>query len=639
MFFSKMKKVFLACLIIILVAMNTQLHAQVTSDQGLKLPARLTPTDTANVDVLSGKPSLTLQDLSIGSGIGKIDHMIQTPVEGFYWGFRDSHKFSVQVFLDSYGQINVGGRAVTLGLQTSRFISIRGELTPLDMDGSKLDEISLSGRKYEYQGSNGEVLINNNPTTTYIEPTGLTWTRYENTDSQGRRVEIVINNAGFALVYQYSNADTDNRPCYTSRPNSAKPHCGDNVKDERFPVKLTAVNASICNPSDYTCYSKSHWPAVSYQWPWAVDVFGYEGYGSNASYFTVTDNHGRRARYTQERLFSKSGENNLNREWNAYEIGPHGILPQTRITKFEPFESNGVATHTFEYEDFISCVRAGSFGEITERCTMRQMIIKEANINGSIYTYNHTKPNTIYRDAGRSVSSDGRILNVTMNTGFIPTLAFGIYTHNETASFYEDYANNVKTLSVDGVKTEYKYDTRQNLVKVTSKSRHGNGNDLVKTAEYPSDCNNLKVCNKPTWVADAKGNKTHYTYHSKSGQVESVTRPPANNGVSPQTRYKYQQYYANYYSQSGNKVRATRPIWLIKEESYCIKGKPKSNGNGCTMLNDEVKTTYTYGTDNLHLTSILVTARNETRLTCMEYDQLGNQTGLTSPKGVNLTCN
>ena len=93
------------------------------------------------------------------------------------------------------------------------------------------------------------------------------------------------------------------------------------------------------------------------------------------------------------------------------------------------------------------------------------------------------------------------------------------------------------------------------------------------------------------------------------------------------------------WEESGNKERAASPIWLLKEESYCISGRPASSGNGCAQANDEVKTTYYYNSDNLHLTSILVSAKGETRRTCMEYDDLGNQIGKTSPKGVGSTCN
>jgi len=640
MFSSKVKNtlVFFQTFILLGVANNS--FAQLAPDQSLKVPPRLTPTDTANVDVLSGLPSFTLNDLSIGSGVGEIQHIIQTPVEGFYWGFRDSHTYRVQVHTQPAGQTSLVWRAVTVGLDSSLFYPNAGEFKPIKIDGSTLQEFSLADRRYTYEGSNGEVLQHNNPTTVYTEPNGLSWTRYFNTDSQGRKVSVVQNNAGYALVYQYSNANTANRPCYTSsRPNDAKPYCGDNVKDLLFPVKITAVNSSVCVPTEHSCYSDSKWPAVSYEWPWALDVFGYEGYGDNVSYFTVTDNQGRRARYKQERLFSKSEINNLGREWNDYERGVHGVLPQTRITEFEPFESDGVATHIFEYEDYIRCIFVGEMGTDRERCDMRQMIIKEANVNGSRYVYDHTKPNTEYRDAGASLSDKGKLLNVTMDTGSVPTRAFNIWTQDKTATFYENSANHIKTLTVDGVKTEYRYDSRQNIIEVKQKSRDGAGTDLVQSSEYPSSCSNLKVCNKPNWIKDARGNKTVFTYHSESGQLQTITKPAANNGVSPQTRYKYAKFYAKYFDQSGNKTTAASPVWLLTEESYCMKGKPSSSGVGCATSNDEVKTTYSYNTDNLNLTSVAVNAGGKTHLTCMEYDDLGNKIGTTSPEGVVSACN
>ena len=189
---------------------------------------------------------------------------------------------------------------------------------------------------------------------------------------------------------------------------------------------------------------------------------------------------------------------------------------------------------------------------------------------------------------------------------------------------------------VSGPGRNFTYDSRGNLEQITLES--GASNSTQMQASYPSSCAmaTRKVCNKPIWVEDARGNRTDYQYHAQSGQVAKVTSPPNIDDVRAQTRYKYAQKYA-YYKKNSNTIEAAdTPVWMLVEEAYCQTGA--ASVDGCAKSGDEVVTTYDYGpTDgsvgnNLLLKSKTVTADGKSRTTCYQYDIYGNQIGETAPK-------
>lgn len=219
-------------------------------------------------------------------------------------------------------------------------------------------------------------------------------------------------------------------------------------------------------------------------------------------------------------------------------------------------------------------------------------------------------------------------------------------------SSYRNFVTEFQPLDGPGPRKHYEYDARGNLVRVIMEA--GESDQTIRKAQYPASCSNRKTCNKPLWVEDARGNRTDYTYHPESGRIATVTGPPDRNGVRPQTRYQYGQFYAYYYRDpepGGSTVsvkRAETPVWLMTRESYCRTSAGTDNGcaGGDT---DEVVTEYHYGPqdgtpDNLMLRGVSVTAEGdggvlETRTTCYQYDKYGNRIGETLPKGTSSgTC-
>lgn len=157
-----------------------------------------------------------------------------------------------------------------------------------------------------------------------------------------------------------------------------------------------------------------------------------------------------------------------------------------------------------------------------------------------------------------------------------------------------------------------------------------------------------KLCDKFTKEVDAKGNETDYTYDPEHGGVLTETGP-AVNGVRPQKRFAYGQFYPWIKEAGGSFVQVPDPIWLLDSESSCISSAATGNpASPCAAgLSDEVRVSYVYEQgsptkgSNLLLLGTGVTAADETgqivtRWTCHSYDSLGRKISETGPSA-NLT--
>jgi hypothetical protein len=197
-----------------------------------------------------------------------------------------------------------------------------------------------------------------------------------------------------------------------------------------------------------------------------------------------------------------------------------------------------------------------------------------------------------------------------------------------------------------GPKQDFEY-TRSNLTKIIYRK---NLPDMTYVqASFPTSCTpaTRKTCNQATWIRDARGNVTDYTYHEPSGGVSTVTLPAARPGrPRAQTRYEYEQKSAHYFNGGAGKITGT-PIWMKVSERYCINSAYTDNTpdgnplNGSCADGDEVITRYEYNHDNLLMTGMTVTSPppNSTTLrTCFRYDIYGNQIGKTEPNANLSSC-
>ena len=182
--------------------------------------------------------------------------------------------------------------------------------------------------------------------------------------------------------------------------------------------------------------------------------------------------------------------------------------------------------------------------------------------------------------------------------------------------------------SVTGGYTNYSYDTDGRLATVTEVPKAGSGlPNLISSATYFACSDSTrKYCRKPKTVTDAAGVTTTYTYSAAHGGVETITKPTVN-GVAPQVRYVYAQLTPHIKDSSGN-MAATSPVWRLITISSCM------TQSSCSGSTDELKTNYTYDTNNL-LPLTTTVGRGDGSLaqaTTVTYDIYGRVTSSDGPK-------
>jgi hypothetical protein len=164
---------------------------------------------------------------------------------------------------------------------------------------------------------------------------------------------------------------------------------------------------------------------------------------------------------------------------------------------------------------------------------------------------------------------------------------------------------------------------------------------LFGETPFPNGCDapSRKLCTKPITRVDERGNQTDFTYAAAHGGILTETGP-AVNGIRPQTRYTYTQRYAWVRNASNVFIRATTPVWVLTQKSYCKAGA--ASGVGCAIAGDEVKTTYDYGPDsgpnNLLLRGQVDDAGGLNLRTCYSYDWRGNKVSTTPARAALGVC-
>ncbi|ESQ76551.1 hypothetical protein AEYBE204_19360 [Asticcacaulis sp. YBE204] len=209
------------------------------------------------------------------------------------------------------------------------------------------------------------------------------------------------------------------------------------------------------------------------------------------------------------------------------------------------------------------------------------------------------------------------------------TDAYGRKTEYE----YADTVHLSKVKLPEGNYVEYEYD-RNRLTKVKSFPK-GGGTPQVVEAGYPSTCTaaTAKVCNKPLWMKDAKGNQTDYTYDAQHGGVLTETGPADANGVRPQVRYTYELRQAQGLNSSNQMVNTEAPVWRLIRTSSCTTAS-WNNPAGCVgTVNEQIKE-YAYNHPNLLVTSETVRAGDNSLsvTTSYTYDLVGNVTSVDGPR-------
>lgn len=166
---------------------------------------------------------------------------------------------------------------------------------------------------------------------------------------------------------------------------------------------------------------------------------------------------------------------------------------------------------------------------------------------------------------------------------------------------------------------------------------------MSPSPELGAECGSVsrKICNKPLYRTDYRGNRTDYIWDPNSGLLLTETGPANSAGIRPVKRNAYEQRYARISNGAGGYVQVGSPIWVLVSEKTC-QTTGTSGGLCGGGVADEVTTAYDYGSgqgaSNLLVRGVAVTANGITRRTCYGYDAIGNRIWETRPRAALSAC-
>lgn len=609
-----------------------------------------------HVNLASGHVSPSLEDVKIGGAMG-LAHTISSYSSNFVsdgaggaWGYNDNFKGGVYKRLHHPRSSIAPDELYVLtayesGSSTDFLINADGETFTARGDTRYTLKFVINPSYkpdfigFEYTKPDGTVIfyaaldtnhdfrpINNYVTVAMSEikyPTGLTVTINHQGTGQWAPISSVRTNTGFQLKYVYV---LNNTPAYSPEENFLP--AADSLNwSSVLPKYIWALNNAIdyCPPEvnnfalapNQACPAfTKQWPTVTYEWPNGMPRAMYQ----SAGVFKVTDASGgvTEYRHTPHSTYLRYAQEN-----------PNVFVP--RLTSIKHSRSN-VADINYEYQNTGTIDSSGLFPTYQAGPTGQ---LKRSWVGDDSANYNIGMPG---RYGGMSTNAGGGYRSVRSVGSHALYGPHTIELWDKTIYMEYTPANKIRQIYklLGGIAIDYDYDSRGNINSITENEI------VVSTAEYPSTCDasNQKYCNQATWVRDAKGNQTDYTYHAESGQIATITLPANKHGIRAQTRYKYEQKYAKYFTSPGNKTTSNSPIWLKTEEKYCINSAVTESG-GCSG-NDEVTTRFEYEHDNLLMTGMIVKSQkdnNKTLRTCYQYDVYGNRIGETQPKANLSSCN
>jgi YD repeat-containing protein len=598
--------------------------------QGLSIPPRQDARSPTGVSYGSGAFTYNVRDLSIGGGFPQgltldrsyISNVSYASLGGFGWTHNWSGRISTQAVpleTDMDSPLSVPRRMpyiynVTVGGHSVGFIGGSHSPPATGYPQGTYEPISPTGATLVYTGTNptnGYYIFTDSDGSEINFVSGgqpqqiQNWTTPDGTrltftyDGSGN-TRSVISTRGYALLFEPPNAAGQRKVCAV---NMAKYY-------------ITATSACPADAQSVT-YSYTAPPSD----PSLVQMTG------------ATDANGQTTAYAYQRVG-----------------GPTGLHRLTCITP--PGQS------TCQLQNSYSVCLA--LDPITTQWRWGgAYVVAQQTATGEAYTYNYDFP-----DSDKCI---GEFSNHT------------VMAANSTATTHVYAAAGVPGLIVDPLNrsTSFRYmvgdswaaelgelvgvtyplgnaidawnDVRGNITQQTQTAIPGS--DLpprTATAVFPASCvsSNRRICNQPTSVTDANGNRTDYTYDAAHGGVLTETGP-AVNGVRPQTRHEYAQRYVWLRSSEGGYAQAATPVWVRTATSSCrtsaATGSPSAP---CATAGDEVRTAYDYGPNSGPNTLLMrgqtVTATEggvTTALrTCYGYDAQGNKVSETTPNANLATC-
>jgi hypothetical protein len=615
-------------------------------------PPKISVVDRRHVNMVNGQVVHTLPTVSIGGAMG-LSHSVSVDANEFkylgYQGFRDKFygqarnvELSTDLYASPRNVLRVYDFADTVDflyyvgstLQQSgygissgyRYVSMGDERHTLDWDANFLYWTKPDGTVVRFSRTGSPQYANSSALLTDI------------TYPNGFRIDVwyggmsINTNTGFQLKALYP---PDNRPLdKPDNPNLINVPAANSASWAlQNPKYIKAINNAYdyCTPTATDCTLTNSWPTATFNWPAGMPRTMFIG----TSDVTVTDSAGRTTTYRYKAYdlayAAEQGGSVVQGQTLGREMSPRLILAST---------ANSPAQYAYDYKNIWTTLGGdGSFGTWDIRLQTSGVVISATRGAQPAAGYNMLGR---YYDDLYNTNGDG--VSAVQIHAHTPDAVGAIYYADveEGRMWYENTARNFPTQldpSVTSAPRQNFVYERGNLKKIIYQQQVPSETTSIE-AGYPADCiaTPRKTCNKPLWIKDPRGNYTYFTYHTDSGQIESVRSPADNDGVYPETHYEYQQKQAYYYAGGGSKVYGS-PIWMNTAERYCINSNYTGRTPGSTCMGgDEVVTRYEYN-DNLLVKAVTVTADGIAHRTCFQYDIYGRQIGKTEPNAGLSSCN
>lgn len=640
--------------------------------------------DKFGVNLQTGQLSRRLNTVSIGGELGLSHHVelytnfLSDGNKGFVDGFAGSVK-STKIS-DNVVQILTNANGDVTAIRDTG--SYQSTFTPLRV----MRVYGPAGNQDFLVYQNGLVNYDNSATTGYIyKPVGDI--RHSLTESADKKYLVWITPEGIESKYErFENSGVQSARAgaqlkEVTYPNGFKirvnntdvtSNTGFMLKYQlRTPLRLSTFDQMVainlahqyCAPSAETC-SITGWPSVTFTWPDGTpSVFRQPGLPASSYLVKMTTNAGvTDIQYQPENICIKEGGSE-DANCAALPLGgtkwyprlrsirtPDSNLPNYQYTYKNQGSFNGEVVNYREVDKNGMDINSGfssAYTYWTLNSTSGQ--ITDATLNGtdsqsySGPTVNSYNANVTWGNGENWVTSSQYELNVIES---VINKKSGTYLyHKDVRHFVEKYY----PVPGRGPDLHYYYDgPRGNLNKINIIDSSGS-ETLFQEASYSATCDYPKICNKPLWVKDARGNVTNYEYdpQGRFGNPIKITAPADKNSKRAATIYNYEPKYA-YYKLNGEAIaQDSAPVWMLTSEHTCRTSDATSTGCAAGNL-DMVKTAYYYGpqstaqANNLLLRGTSIVAEGssgalETRVWCYEYDKYGKLIGKTLPKGNSTT--
>ena len=294
-------------------------------------------------------------------------------------------------------------------------------------------------------------------------------------------------------------------------------------------------------------------------------------------------------------------------------------------------ERNGTWVLTTNAAGLLSSLRRPGAAADTTTVTYTDDKVTSVTENGKTKSYTWgTSGNNGTNTTLSTTTGAGATSQRTSNSEILQIIQASDGGNPPTTYSHDASGRETSVIRAEGNHTDVVLDPRGNASEIREVAKPGSGQqDIVSTASYDVDCNNVVTCNLPSHTIDPKGNRTDYTYDQTHGGAVKVQLPaPVSGGVRPEVNYTYTPVYPQVRNSANQLVNAPTPISKVTQITTCATAAT------CSGSGNETKTTIAYNTPNVQVSSVTVASGNGaiSSTTAYSYDSADNLKTIDGPQ-------